>query len=104
MRTIGEIQAVVEDGRASSESLYLGATIEELALCVESQRILLESLRGTLEAVLKAIDHSRCLSDLNRIQVLAAEVCGDVDEALETEPGRWLEEAETGPKTGFRAD
>ena len=101
MRTIGEIQAAVQ---ADLEGSILALSSDELLLCVESQRILVESLRDALEAILKAIDHSRCLSDLNRIQVLAAEMCCDVDEALETEPDRWLEGLETGPKTGFRAD
>ena len=104
MRTIGEIQAAVRmenQDDSNPEGLYFAVSSEELRLCVESQRILVESLRGALEAVLKAIDHSRCLSDLNRIQVLAAEVCCDVDEALGVEPDRWLEEAETGPKTPF---
>ena len=91
MRTIGEIQAVVEDGRANSESLYLGATIEELALCVESQRIMLESLRRALAALIEAIGVSDPDSYLEEQAVIAQQVCHQADLALETTPEEWLE-------------
>ena len=98
MRTIGEIQAAVQ---ADLEGSILALSSDELRLCVESQRILVESLRDALEALVSAICYSKCLSDLELSSELATAMCLEADKALDVEPGRWLERSETGPKTPF---
>jgi hypothetical protein len=102
MRTIGEIQAAVQAAvQADLEGSILALSSDELRLCVESQRILLESLRDALHGLVAAINIEESRSFLEDEAADACDVCERVALALKTEPDRWLEEAKTGPKTGF---
>jgi hypothetical protein len=97
MRTIGEIQAVVHEALTEgSVDAISGLSTAELCMCVESQRIMAESLRTALEVLISAIHASDVGSDLEEQADLAWEVCDQVVVAPERTPEGWLRDPETG--------
>ena len=98
MRTIGEIQAAVREDR---EGFCLDLSSDELRLCVESQRVMLECLRDAMKGLISVVYGVDCRLGLDGIADLASDVCDQVDDGLGMTPEEWLRDPEDDVQSTF---